>query len=96
MSDLAKTLHRLQSGVGSSISERAAQILQWSGLIGWPVVQKRSGARSAESVHREIADFKAIFLFFDEDQLGILTSHVNDGPDLWIKILDGLACAIIS
>jgi hypothetical protein len=69
---------------GHNRADLLDRVVHAQGLL----VQERSGARSAEGIHREIADLEAIFLFFDEDQLGILPSHVNDRPDLWIEILN--------
>jgi hypothetical protein len=52
------------------------------------LIEKGSGARGAESIHRKVADLEATLLFLDENQFGIFSPDIDDRPDPGIEILN--------
>jgi hypothetical protein len=55
------------------------------------LIQERARPRGTQRVHGEIADLEVSPFVLEENQFGVFTAHVDNRPDLWIKMLDRLA-----
>ncbi len=95
--DLLKVNH-IRFGKDTASSGNAGRIFRFKGKLAeffdgetQParlLIQKRTGAGSTERVHREITDLEMAILLFDKDQFRVLSSDIDDRPDLRIKMLN--------